>query len=266
MKKYLSFMLVMVLAVFTFGQVALAEDGSTADDDATIKSSVTNPLPSDLKQKIEEQREALKKALEAKKDALKKDIEERTDSFKADIAAQREAFKAALEARKKEIQAVIQSDRESFKKKLESEKAEFKTNIKEKRGEFRGKAKEVLSNRFEAAVNNIARLQDKVQARIDVLKSAGQDVSQAEVYLADSKTKLADAKTKLAEIEKLIPSTDEKVTVENWEKIKDGANVVKGLIKEAHASLVEAVKVLKGLGKVEKPEEDKNDDSSESTQ
>ena len=45
-------------------------------------------------------------------------------------------------------------------------------------------------------------------------------------------------------------------------------DIVKGLIKESHASLVEAVKVLKGLGKIEKPEnaddqaENSSDDNS----
>ena len=262
MKKYIGFVLIMVLAVFALGRVASAEeDGGSATG---IK-----PMSAELKSQIEAQRDALKQQIETQREAFKDAVEAKREAFKGvtglskeDMAAKREIFKTELAAKKKEFQAIIKADREAFKTKLEAEKAEFKANIKEKRGEFRGNAQKILGERFESAVKNITRLQERVQARIDALKAAGKDTVQAEVYLADSKTKLADAQAKLAELKALVPTTDEKITVENWTQIKDGANIVKGLIKEAHKSLVEAVKVLKGLGKVEKPESENETEGS----
>ena len=253
MKKYLSLTIAVILTVFTFGHISRAEESTE-----TAKPALYN---NDLRQKVEAQREALKKELEAKREVLKTELQVKKGDFKAELEAtkkvlevKKEAFKAELQAKKKEFQAEIKTEREAFKTKLEVEKKEFKANIAEKRSEFRGKAKEILSGRFEAAVKNIISLQDRIAARIATLKTAGKDVSKAESYLADSKLKLTEAQAKLAEIKALIPTSDDKVTVENWEKIKDGANVVKNLIKEAHQDLVDAVKVLKGLSGVQMPE------------
>jgi len=233
--------LVMVMAVVAFGNIARAEGETTAPGTEAAKPAQYNY---ELRQKIEAQREALKNEFQVK----------------------REAFKTELKAKKEAFQATLKTEREVFKTKLEVEKKEFKANIKEKRGEFRGKAKEVLNERFEATIKNIVNLQGKVEAKIAILKAAGKDTTQAEVYLSDSKTKLADAQTKLAEIRALIPKTDDKITVDNWEKIKLGASDVKNLLKESHNFLKEAVKVLKGLGKIEKPEgEDENEASSTGT-
>ena len=257
MKKYIGFILIMVLAVFVFGRVASAEE---------VSGSFTEvkPMSAELKQQIEAQKEALRDLAEAQKQALMG----QAGLTKEEIATKKETFRVAFEAKKKEIKAAIAAEREAFKTKLEAQKAEFKAKVEQKRGEFRGKAKEVLSERFNAAVKNLTNAQTRVAAIIEKANAAGKDTAQAEVYLSDSKTKLADAQAKLAELKALVPTTDEKVTVEVWEQIKDGANVVKGLIKESHASLVEAVKVLKGLGKIEKPEnaddqaENSSDDNS----
>ncbi len=164
-----------------------------------------------------------------------------------ELKAQRESLIKEFQAKKKEVLDNIKIEKKDFEDKLKVEKADFEANIKEKRSEFRGKAEEILSGRFVAAVKNITSIQDRIAARIAALKTAGKDVSQAETYLSDSKLKLGQAQTKLAEIKALIPTTDLKVTVENWQKIKQGANDVKNLIKESHQDLVEAVKILKGF-------------------
>jgi hypothetical protein len=244
MKKYISFALIMVLAVFSAVGTARAEEGTSTGE--------VKPIPSELKAQFEAQREALKNELEAKKEA-----------FKTEMEAKREAFKKELEAKKAEFQASLKGEREAFKAKLEAQKAEFKANFESKKGEFRGKAKSILSERFESAVKNLTNGQTRVASVIEKVKASGKDTTQAEVYLADSKTKLADAVAKLAALKASIPTTDEKVTVENWEVIKQGANDVKALMKESHASLVEAIKSLKGMGKIEKA--DDNDDSEDTT-
>lgn len=244
MKKYLSFALIMVLAVFSLASTVSAEESTGTTE--------VKPITTEIRDRIEAQREALKSQLEAKRDA-----------FKTEIEAKRAAFKAELEAKKKEFQASMKTEREAFKTKLEAQKAEFKASVEQKRGEFRGKAKDILSQRFESAVKNLTNAQTRVGAVIEKVKAAGKDTSGAEVYLADSKTKLADAQAKLAEVKALIPATDEKVTTEVWEQIKQGAHDVKALLKESHASLVNAITSLKGLGKIEKPED--SDESENET-
>lgn len=272
----------LVLALFLAGKSVSAQGTVSTEGDSPVIPIVPGgdlpPRPALLKeqkeqaallrQKITAEREAIKNKLMEEKAAIK----EKRDAFKAEVSgtmkdfqARKEAFKKELQAKKQELRSDIESKRAEFKQKLETQKAEFKANMKDKQTEFRGKAKEILSSRFEAAVKTITNSQTRVSSVIEKLKAKGLDTAQAEVYLSDSKQKLSDAKTKLAEIRALVPDTDEKVTVDVWEKIKQGSNDVKNLIKESHQSLVEAIKVLKGLAP-EKPEAETAASSTASAQ
>jgi chromosome segregation ATPase len=215
MKKYLSFALMLVMA-FVFGghfvPAKIAKADTTSTTGATVSATSTARYEFNLK-----------------------------------LKAAREALQQEIEAKRAAFQTTLKTERDAFKKEVETEKADFKAHLSEKRAEFRGHALEMVGKRFEALMNNITKLQVRVADRITKLKAAGNDTSKAEVSLALSKSKLADAQAKITAIKALIPTTDVKVTADTFSQIKLGANDAKNLLKEAHAALVDAITLLKGL-------------------
>ncbi len=231
----------MVLAFMLSFSFASAEEIETTD---STTSTVDAAVPA-FGQAIKAKREAYEAKIKAEREAFKNNLEAKKSEFKDKKMAEREAFRAEIKAKQEEFKSKIDAERSAFKEEVEAKKAEFKANIAEKRSEFRAKAEEMMSKNFEAQTVNIERLQTRVSDEIEKLKAAGADTEKAVEYLAVSKQKLDEAKAKIAEVKALIPTTDSKVTVETFEKVKLGARDAKNLLKESHSNLVEALKTVK---------------------
>jgi hypothetical protein len=113
----------------------------------------------------------------------------------------------------------------------------------------------MLATRFEMAVNNLEKIQNRVAEAIEELNDDGKDTEAASEFLNLSKEKLGDAKDKVAEIKALVPASGEEMTPEIFEKIKLLAREAKDLLKESREDLRRAIHELKEL------RGEKNDDS-----
>ncbi len=221
MKKYIGFILASSL-IFSFSLV-LAEEGSRVKSDRPVFNST---------------------------------LKTERDVFRGELETRREAFREKMQTERKAFMDKLKTDREAFMAELKAKKEEWKSANSERKKEFWNKAKDMVNRRFEMAINNLTKVQERVGEVIDKLKADGKDTTDATEALNLSKQKLRDAKEKLAEIKALLPATTgETITPEIWEKIKLLAREAKDLLKESKEALHDAIKAIKSL-KGENEDED----------
>lgn len=231
MKKYIGFI---ILAGLMLSPVAFAKD---SDDDISPLPPVYN----------KENKEAWKE----KKETMKKE---------------REAFREKMKTERKAFVDNLKVKRDAFKEELKAKKEEFKALNSEKKKDFWEKSKKMIGERFESAVTNLVKIQDKVGSIITKLDGAGRDTTEAKEALSLSKSKLEEAKVKIAEIKSLLPATTgETITAEVFEKVKVLAREARDLLKESREYLhdsIEAIKMIKDEDKDEDESEDESGDDS----
>lgn len=164
-----------------------------------------------------------------------------------DSSFKHEDFREKIKSGQEAWRARFKTERESFIAELKSRKEEWRNASSEKRRMFWNGAQEIVSRRFEVAVTNLEKVQDRIEALIVKLEDEGKDTEVAEEYLDSSKETLAEAKEKLAEVKALLPDDGEKVTAEIFEKIKLGAREAKDLLKESHNDLILSIKEIKSV-------------------
>lgn len=177
--------------------------------------------------------------------------------FNSALKEQREAFKAQMETERKAFFDKLKSDRASFLADLKAKKEIWRTANSERKQEFWNKAKDMVGRRFEMAINNLEKVQERTDEVIEDLKADGENVADAEAALSLSEQKLVEAKEKLEEIKTLLPATtSETITPETFEKIKLLAREAKDLLKESKEYLHEAIKEVKELREEEDDSEE----------
>ncbi len=179
--------------------------------------------------------------------------------FKGEMAEDRKEFLEKMGTERKVFMDKMKADRAEFMEELKAKKEAWKLANKEDKAKFRGNAQKMIGQRFDMAIRNLERIQDRVDEVIADLKADGEDTDAAEDALALSEDKLDDAKEKIEDIKALIPDADEKVTPEVFEQIKLLAREAKDLLKESRENLVQAIKEVKIL----KGEDDSEDEGDE---
>jgi len=180
------------------------------------------------------------------------------------LKKEREAWKEKVKTERKAFVDNLKVKRDAFKEELKAKKEEFKALNSEKKKEFWEKSKKMIGERFESAVTNLVKIQDRVGAIITKLDEAGKDTTDAKAALSLSKQKLEEAKVKIAEIKSLLPATTgETITAEVFEKVKVLAREARDLLKESREYIHDAVEAIK-MTKDEDESEDESDDDSNS--
>ena len=175
----------------------------------------------------------------------------------------REAFRAEIDTERKIFHDSLKADRQAFQAELKSAKEEFKQAREERKEEFKNNAKNMIGERFEVAVRNLERMQERIGDLIDVVaEDETKDTALAEELLELSKTILNEAKEKIEDIKDLIPEEGEEVTPEIFEQIKLAARDAKNLLKESHRALIDSLKTIKAL-KNEDDDDEEDDDEDE---
>lgn len=167
--------------------------------------------------------------------------------------AELEAKKKELEDKKESIKSEIESKREALKEEVENRKDSIKNSVEERRQNAVNKIKERIdqflqdvAERFEAAINRLEKLSDRISSRINKLEAEKIDVSKAKELLIIAKAKIDIAKTSAGNI--TIASSTATTTValkESFKSLKTIIETAKKDIKAAHAALIDVVKNLK---------------------
>lgn len=168
-------------------------------------------------------------------------------AFNSEMKDKREALRERIQTERKTFRETLQTNREVFRREVQAKKEEFRLANGERKAKFCQAARNMIGQRFEVAVRNLERLQDRVGEVIEKLNADGKDTALAEESLDLSKQKLDDAKTKIAEIKALVPENCESVTPEIFEQIKLLAREAKDLLKESRENLRQAIKEIKDL-------------------
>src|SRR3989338_2741594 len=132
-----------------------------------------------------------------------------------------------MQARKQTFHEQLRTDREKFLIEVRTRREEWRRANLEKKNEFRMNAGVMMGERFLAAVHNLERAIERIDALLAKLKSEGKDTSEAEELLDDVVGELSLAKEKIADVKELIPESGEEVTPEVFEQIKLGAREAK---------------------------------------
>ena len=274
MKKYLSLFIVLAMA-FSVSNIVKAEDdastsggkevnasvsteGTTINTTTNVKSGSGILTPeqkrinaetrlkaqADLKLKNEANRAEVK----LKKEAEKAEIKIRKEENKAEVKVKREAAKEEVKLKKEEMQAEFKLKREALKNENDARREEIKQkmeDLREKIKEERITGREKALERFEAAVERMNTLKDRVNDYIIKLEAKGVDVANAKNFVATAETKLNAAVVKITEANTLLSASIDELTSEDKTKLRTLAQETQTLIKEAHQALNDAIKSLK---------------------
>ena len=285
MKKYLSLFIVLAMAFSVSNIVKAEDDASTSggkevnasvSTEGTTINTTTNvksgsgiltpeqkrinaetrlKAQADLKLKNEANRAEVK----IKKEAEKAEIKIRKEENKAEVKVKREAAKEEVKLKKEEMQAEFKLKREALKNENDARREEIKQKmedlrekIKEEKDTIKAKIKEERITgrekdleRFEAAVERMNNIKDRVNDYIIKLEAKGVDVANAKNFVATAETKLNAAVVKITEANTLLSASIDELTSEDKTKLRTLAQETQTLIKEAHQALNDAIKSLK---------------------
>jgi hypothetical protein len=134
--------------------------------------------------------------------------------------------------------------REEIKNNIEVRKASNAENrIEMQRGLAKRKAEHTVRV-LSATVNRLGNIITRLESRIAKVDLAGGTTTQAKIFVAEAREHLALASSS---IDTLIDLTlSDGTAQENFERIREIAREVKGHLREAHRSLMNAVRNLKG--------------------
>jgi hypothetical protein len=132
------------------------------------------------------------------------------------------------------------------KEAIAEKKTEFKAHFDERRQENIKRLADVMFDRFDAAVDRLKKLADRIDSRLTKLASAGVDVSAYRTMLADARAKidLAIQANEAAEL------SAEEITVsdtpkDTFEKCKGLSQEVVRALKAAQQALVDVIAAIK---------------------
>jgi exonuclease VII small subunit len=99
-----------------------------------------------------------------------------------------------------------------------------------------------------ATIERLEKIVSRIESRVEKLKASGSETGEAETFVAEAKTHLSEARKSLEKFSSISITADR--ARENFEAVKLAAAEVKMHIREAHRSMKNAVRALKG----ERPE------------
>ena len=224
-----------------------------------------------VKQEIQQKREAVKGGIKEVKDAVRNElqmkrenaagatkevreavqgeIKERREALNAELKVRREALETEFKAKREALKEDVKQKREEFKEKATERKDELKKKLGEKRAAEIEKYFNAMVRKFEAALDQLQKLGDRISARLDTAEANGKEVTALRESLVKARTAINDAEQAFesakAEYAKAAASTDVKGAFANVREVVQG---VATKIRSAHAALVDVVNSIKGLG------------------
>lgn len=149
---------------------------------------------------------------------------------------------------------------EQKKERLQERGAAVREQVQQKREQVRErlaeKRKQIIRDhfnrmmkRFDAALERIKKIGERIQSRIERAKANGKDVASAQTALDRAKTSWQEAKSAVdgvkGKLESVLSADDPKAAFKDVQNLIEAA---RDKIKAAHAAMVDAITTLKGVG------------------
>jgi|GEM_PF-5461276 len=116
----------------------------------------------------------------------------------------REKLASSTAARKADIASSTAAKKEDIREKIDDRKANIASTTQNRKEEIRKHALEqlrhlmkIMAERYQAAIDRLGKLVERISSRMEKLKSAGVDTSAAEAKKTVALSKIADAQTLL---------------------------------------------------------------------
>lgn len=163
------------------------------------------------------------------------------------------------------------SDRSAALERLRETREQKRADVREKVDEIHRERihafAERMFDRLQAAINRLSQLADRIDSRIQKFNEAGVDTTDAENALADARADIEAAQTHLDEAASVFTDIREG-EIDPRDIFTDVKTLIKettGLIKNAHASLVNVIRTLKGTldAEIDEAQDESDEDSEE---
>lgn len=138
--------------------------------------------------------------------------------------------------RREELKEMMTENKDEQKEKREN----FKEEMMQKRAELQNEFHLKMQVRFDAMVNRLDKLADRISSRLDKLADEGKDVTVSQNLVAEARLSI-DQASALGQTVVIVTGVDEETKASNKESIDQ----VKSLMKQAQDKLKEAVKAVK---------------------
>lgn len=247
MKKYLGLFIVLSMIVFLGAKIVQAEDGGQKGSPV---SGIRTETSDDRNESASEKEDSESEDSEVGKDQSKNNS--------GVLETEREKIKEQAESIREEAKQKM----EVLREKIKEEKDAIKAKIKNERIDGRQKA----LDRFDNAVERINSLKDRVNTMIDNLAIKNVDTTNAKNSVQKVEALLIDIKAKIAGANTILVTSIDQLTTEQKTNLRTLNQDIQKLVKDAHASLVEAVKSLKDSLKIKLEENKSSTDTEKTTQ
>ena len=147
----------------------------------------------------------------------------------------------------------IQDRRENLQERrgvATSTRAEVRERLAERRKEFIRAFFHRMGQRFDAAIERMRKLGERIQSRIDKAAANGRDVTNAQAALDGARAHWQEARDSLAaargRLESALSADDPKAA---FQEVRELVAESRDQLKAVHAAFVDAITALKGLGR-----------------
>lgn len=236
-----------------------------AHEDDAVAQAQEKPVPA--RKQVVEEKKALKADISQKRETLKTEIKQKQEALKTDVKQKREAIKAESKTLAPEM---LKEKRTVLREDIKKERTELKEQIKQKRDTFKEGAKErvealknklseekakrvevffgTMVRKFEAAINRLRNLADRIDARLDKFEDVEKDVSASKTALDNARMVIDEAESSLdrAKEEFKAMAQNEKPD-EYFKKVKEVVAIVSTKTKDAHRALIDVINSTKGI-------------------
>lgn len=149
-------------------------------------------------------------------------------------------------------QGSVQKDR------LQEKRKEIETKVGEKKAEVRKKLETAraglvrmyinrMSTRYDAAINRLDNLAQRISTRLEKISADGKDVKAYTKSLTEARAKIDSARTKLLETKTALNIVaDSELPKTDFENSRKKLSETKDAIAEAHSALVDVVNSIRG--------------------
>lgn len=240
MNKLTPVALTTLTALLTFSGVALAQDA------VTLPAGVSPQKPRALIRDIKDERKESRGEIRDVRKDIKREIKDIRKESKIELKDLRESIKEKMrEATSSDVRREIKKDARNERKEIKEERKGSVNAMKEKVKVLARQHVETIGRRFDVAIKQFENLAARIQSRIDKLKSAGIDISGAELAINTAKIAIVQAKTDaqaLADLVAQVNSTSDAKALRA--QIETAVKKVNESIKSAHKALETASKTL----------------------
>lgn len=165
--------------------------------------------------------------------------------IKAQMLEKRATIRENVQQKKEQARDQIQQKREQVRELL----AVKKKQVTEKRKQLIREHFTRMMKRFDAALERIKKIGERIQSRIDKARANGKDTANAQTALDRAKASWQEARSAVdgikGKLEGVLSADDPKAAFKDVQNLIEAA---RDKIKAAHAAMVDAITALKGVG------------------